>query len=134
MDLKQYPLPMGPGLPRLVAPPLSAEARDLSTSALGIFISALSRRVSALSDASLKRGRKRIMDQGSFIRYRKREKIKNVTRTGGRHLVRVTFLIFLFLSDLGPCFGMNEHPRRATDVILRLSRSKNRFPISFYRL
>ena len=54
----RYPLPMGPGLPRLVAPPLSAEARDLSTSALGIFISALSRRVSALSGAATKRGKK----------------------------------------------------------------------------
>ena len=25
--------------------------------------------------------------------------------------------------DLGPCFGMNGHPRRAMDVILRLSKS-----------
>ena len=44
------------------------------------------------------------------------------------------FLDFsFFLKDLGPCFGMNGHPRMATDVILRLSRSKKRFAISFYR-
>ena len=49
-------------LPRLVTWALSAEARDFSISALGIFISALSRRVSALGDPGLKRGRKRIMD------------------------------------------------------------------------
>ena len=33
----------------------------------------------------------------------------------------------------GPCFGMNAHSRRATDVILRLSSSKNRFSIILYR-
>ena len=27
------------------------------------------------------------------------------------------------IQDLGPCFGTNEHPRRDTDVILRLSKS-----------
>ena len=27
------------------------------------------------------------------------------------------------IKDLGPCFGTNEHPRRDTDVILRLSKS-----------
>merc|ERR1712151_76903 len=55
-------------LPRLMTRALSAEARDFSISALGIFISALSRNVSALSDLGLKRGRKRIMDQGSRIK------------------------------------------------------------------
>ena len=47
---------MGPGLPRLVAPSLSAEGRDFSISALGTFITALSRRVSALSGGVTKRG------------------------------------------------------------------------------
>ena len=46
-------------LPRLVTRVLSAEARDFSISALGIFISALSRSVSALNDLGLKRGKKR---------------------------------------------------------------------------
>ena len=27
------------------------------------------------------------------------------------------------IKDDGPCFGTNEHPRRDTDVILRLSKS-----------
>merc|ERR1712110_1332855 len=44
-------------LPRLVTQALSAEARDFSISALGIFIFALSRSVSALSDPGLKRGK-----------------------------------------------------------------------------
>ena len=75
---------------------------------------------------------------GSFIRYKKKENRKRNTNgegaTSGASPVRVTFLIVLFvLKDLGPCFGMNGHPRRATDAILKLSRSKNRFPISFYR-
>ena len=35
------------------------------------------------------------------------------------------------IKDLGPCFGMNGHPRRATDVILRLSKSTIDF-LSFY--
>ena len=52
------PLPMGPRLPRVVTPSLSAEAQDFFISALGIFISALSRRVSALSGAATKRGKK----------------------------------------------------------------------------
>ncbi len=59
-------------LPRLVTQALSAEARDFSISPLGIFMSALSRSVSALNDLGLKRGRKRIIrpwivDQGSWI-------------------------------------------------------------------
>ena len=29
--------------------------------------------------------------------------------------------------DLGPCFGMKGHPRRDTDVILRLSKSTTDF-------
>ena len=33
--------------------------------------------------------------------------------------------------DLGPCFGTNEHPRRDTDVILRLSKSTIE-DLSFY--
>ena len=33
--------------------------------------------------------------------------------------------------DLGPCFGMRGHPRRDTDVILRLSKSTTDF-LSFY--
>ena len=33
--------------------------------------------------------------------------------------------------DLGPCFGMKGHPRRDTDVILRLSKSTTDF-LSFY--
>ena len=42
--------------------------------------------------------------------------------TSGPPPVRVTFLIFCFvLRGLGPCLGMNGHPRGATDVILRLS-------------
>ena len=57
------------------------------------------------------------------------KKIKNVTRTRGARRggakraprVRVTFLIFLFLTHFGSCFGMNGHPRGATDVILSLS-------------
>ena len=35
------------------------------------------------------------------------------------------------IKDLGPCFGMNGHSRRATDVILRLSKSTIDF-LSFY--
>ena len=34
-------------------------------------------------------------------------------------------------TDLGPCFGMNGHSRRAMDVILRLSKSTTDF-LSFY--
>ena len=37
------------------------------------------------------------------------------------------------IMDHGPCFGMNGHSRRAMDVILRLSRSNNRFSIILYR-
>ena len=33
--------------------------------------------------------------------------------------------------DVGPCFGTNEHPRRDTDVILRLSKSTIE-DLSFY--
>ena len=35
------------------------------------------------------------------------------------------------IKDLGPCFGMNGHPRRDMDVILRLSKSTIDF-LSFY--
>ena len=35
------------------------------------------------------------------------------------------------IMDLGPCFGMNGHSRRDPDVILRVPRSKNQFPIIF---
>ena len=35
------------------------------------------------------------------------------------------------IKDLGPCFGMNRHPRRDTDVILRLSKSTFE-DLSFY--
>ena len=72
---------------------------------------------------------------------KKRKNQKRNTNGGGALIrgalrappVRVTFLIFLFFTDLGPCFGMNGHPRRATDMILRLSRSNNRCSNSFYR-
>ena len=32
-------------------------------------------------------------------------------------------MILDLIKDLGSCFGMNGHPRRAMDVILRLSKS-----------
>ena len=35
------------------------------------------------------------------------------------------------IKDLGPCFGMNGHPRRDTDVILRLSKSTIEY-LSYY--
>ena len=35
------------------------------------------------------------------------------------------------IKDLGPCFGMNGHPRRDTDVISRLSKSTIQ-DLSFY--
>ena len=35
------------------------------------------------------------------------------------------------IKDHGPCFGTNEHPRRDTDVILRLSKSTIE-DLSFY--
>ena len=35
------------------------------------------------------------------------------------------------IKDLGPCFGMNEHPGRDTDVISRLSKSTIE-DLSFY--
>ena len=35
------------------------------------------------------------------------------------------------IKDLGPCFGMNGHPRRAMDVILRLSKSTTEDPSVF---
>ena len=41
------------------------------------------------------------------------------------------FDFFFCFTDLGPCFGMNGHPRRATGVILRLSKSTIK-DLSFY--
>ena len=38
---------------------------------------------------------------------------------------------FRNIQDLGPCFGMNGHPRRATDMILSLSKSTTE-DLSFY--
>ena len=53
------------------------------------------------------------LDKKPFIRYDK----KNQKRAAAG---RCAFLIF-FHAHLGSCFGMNGHPRGATDVILRLS-------------
>ena len=36
------------------------------------------------------------------------------------------------IKELGPCFGMNGHPRRAADMISRLSKSTIDF-LSFYK-
>ena len=42
-----------------------------------------------------------------------------------------TVTLLISSLDVGPCFGTNEHPRRDTDVILRLFKSTNDF-LSFY--
>ena len=107
---------------------LSAEARDLSISALGILISALSRSVSALSDLGLKRGRKRIMDQGSRIM----DHGSRIMGHGSKIMDQRSWI-----KDLGPCSAMNDHPGRDTDVISRLPKStiKDRsFYIGFTRI
>ena len=49
----------------------------------------------------------KIMDQGSWIKDHK-SKIKDQRSK---------------IKDHGPCFGTNEHPRKDSDVILRLSES-----------
>merc|ERR1712207_16994 len=74
-------------LPRLVTRALSAEARDFSISALGIFISALSRNVSALSDLGLKRGKKQNSKKIWSKKFYKKTKIlekKNSRQLRGR--------------------------------------------------
>ena len=53
----------------------------------------------------------RIRDQGSRIKDRGSRIKDQGSRIGSR------------IKDHGPCFGTNEHPRRDTDVILRLSKS-----------
>ena len=52
-----------------------------------------------------------------------------VTRIGSR--IKDLGSCFDMNLDLGPCFGMNGHPRRDMDVILRLSKSTIDF-LSFY--
>merc|ERR1712110_1172796 len=61
-----------------------------------------------------------------FIRYRKKNQKRNTNaggapRRGDARPPRSCYVFDFCFTHLGSCFGMNGHPRGATDVILRLS-------------